>query len=252
MIVGKIFIFLLFFALAGGLHLVPRVAVSDGHSGAAEASLQALSQLRTRWEASVGQEASFFYADRIIALYFSQHLLARGLQYVDWLALHFPDLRGYERSAYWYDRAHQMVADGEQKGYYAAQARHYYQLVLADCPEDTDTKVREALTYLSSETPMQAIFLLREVLQKEPAHPRALYHLGLLSFETGQYKKAIHYLGLLVAVRPLHEEAALYLGRAHLMDGDRKRGGALLRRLKETSINQRLVQEAGYYLGVGV
>ena len=118
MIVGKVFVFLLFFVLAGGLYLAPKVERPDGHGRAAEVSLKTLSHLRERWEASMGQEASFFYADRIIALYFSQHLLARGLQYADWLALHFPNLRGYGRSAHWYDRAHRMVAGGEQKERY--------------------------------------------------------------------------------------------------------------------------------------
>ena len=95
---------------------------------------------------------------------------------------------------------------------------------------------------------MQTIRLLKEILQGESAHPRALYHLGLLSFKTGQYERAIHYLDRLVAVRPLHEEAVLYLGRAHLMDGSRKRGRTLLQRLKGVSGDQRLVQEAAHYL----
>lgn len=47
------------------------------------------------------------------------------------------------------------------------------------------------MTYVVSDTPMQAIIELRKVLAIEPKNEQAQFNLGLLAIQSGQFDKAI-------------------------------------------------------------
>jgi Flp pilus assembly protein TadD len=52
----------------------------------------------------------------------------------------------------------------------------------------------------------QGIFKLRDVLKKDPENVKALYHMGLLSIESGQFDKAIERFEKLILLRPENQE----------------------------------------------
>ena len=52
----------------------------------------------------------------------------------------------------------------------------------------------------------QGIFKLRDVLKKDPENIKALYHMGLLSIESGQFEKAIERFEKLILLRPENQE----------------------------------------------
>lgn len=52
----------------------------------------------------------------------------------------------------------------------------------------------------------QGIFKLRDVLKQDPDNVRALYHMGLLSIESGQFDKAIERFEKLILLRPENQE----------------------------------------------
>lgn len=82
-----------------------------------------------------------------------------------------------------------------------------------------DAKVEEALRLLQSgeAPPMQAIGMIREVLEEDPNHYAALLSMGLMSLQTGQYDKAVERFEKLLTIddenpRVLDAAADAYLG----------------------------------------
>lgn len=81
----------------------------------------------------------------------------------------------------------------------------------------TDPKVAAILAELNSGgPPMQTILKLRDLAGKEPENVEAQWHLGLFSWQTGQYDKAMERFRTVIALDPTdHPEAYAWLGRAY-------------------------------------
>ena len=88
------------------------------------------------------------------------------------------------------------------------------------------------MTYLSSKTPMQGITMLREVLAEDPKNELALFNLGMLSIQSGQYDKAIGRLEELVKINPAYTQAQLLLGIAWMNKGDNEKAKAQFQKVK--------------------
>lgn len=86
-----------------------------------------------------------------------------------------------------------------------------------DMPAIKDPKVAAIIAELNSGAPpMQTILKLRELAEKEPANVEAQYHLGLFSWQTGQYDKAMERFRTVIELDPTgHPDAFGYLGRAY-------------------------------------
>ena len=78
------------------------------------------------------------------------------------------------------------------------------------------------MTYLTSPNPMQGITMLREVLAKDPKNELALFNMGMLSIQSGQYDRAIERLQELVKVNPNHVQGHLLLGIAWMNKGEKE------------------------------
>jgi cytochrome c-type biogenesis protein CcmH/NrfG len=98
---------------------------------------------------------------------------------------------------------------------FAAKAQRYYQEVLAKNANRLDAKTHLALTYVSGPTPMQGIKLLRDVVAADPENQEALYQLGILSLQSGQYDKAVGRFVQILAKHPEDTKARFYLGLAY-------------------------------------
>jgi tetratricopeptide (TPR) repeat protein len=85
-----------------------------------------------------------------------------------------------------------------------------------------DERVEEAVALINEgkESPMTGITMLKEVLEKDPNHSGALYNLGMMSFQTGQYDKAVERFDVLLSNRPDWEEVKFARGRSLLFTGD--------------------------------
>ena len=68
-----------------------------------------------------------------------------------------------------------------------------------------------AMTYLTSSNPIQGITMLREVLVKDPKNELALFNMGMLSIQSGQYERAVERLEELVDINPSHIQGQLLL-----------------------------------------
>ena len=59
---------------------------------------------------------------------------------------------------------------------------------------------------------MQGITMLMEVLKVDPQNESALFNMGMLSIQSGQYDKAVERLDTLVKINPSHTQAQLVVG----------------------------------------
>ena len=80
---------------------------------------------------------------------------------------------------------------------------------------------------------MQGIAMLREVLEKDPKNELALFNMGMLSIQSGQYDRAIERLKELVAINPSHIQGQLLLGLAFMNSGDKESARAQFEKVKE-------------------
>ena len=68
---------------------------------------------------------------------------------------------------------------------------------------------------------MQGIMMLRQVLEEDPQNELALFHLGMLSIQSGQYQRATDHLTKLVTINPESVQGRLLLGVAYLKSGNK-------------------------------
>ena len=99
-----------------------------------------------------------------------------------------------------------------------------------DMPAIKDPKVAAIIAELNSGAPpMQTILKLREIAEKEPANVEAQYHLGLFSWQTGQYDKAMDRFRQVIALDGKgYPDAYAFLGQAYAsLDSNEKAIAAL-------------------------
>lgn len=78
------------------------------------------------------------------------------------------------------------------------------------------------MTYVASENPMQGIFMMREVLEQDPENRDAIYQMGILSMQTGQFDKAIGRFQDLTRLYPQDVEGLFYLALAQMQTNDKQ------------------------------
>tara|TARA_B100000214_G_C23966296_1_gene627877 strand:+ start:2286 stop:2744 length:459 start_codon:yes stop_codon:yes gene_type:complete len=80
--------------------------------------------------------------------------------------------------------------------------------------------VERALKLIEGNNPMEGVFMFREILQNEPKNTEALYYLGLLSNNTGQYSNAIERFNQLITIDSSDKRAYLQLGISNYQLGN--------------------------------
>jgi tetratricopeptide (TPR) repeat protein len=101
----------------------------------------------------------------------------------------------------------------------------YYEAFTYALESDKTVKMGEltnmAMTYTATQTPMQGIMMLRDVIAKEPDYEPALFSLGILSIRSNQFGKAVDRFKQILRNNPSNMKAALNLGYC-LAELDRK------------------------------
>lgn len=111
-----------------------------------------------------------------------------------------------------YYEAYGFAVDEAKAARLGAKTREIYQKALDQNPDLLAAKANMAMTYVSTQTPMAGITMLREVLQQEPTNELALFNLGLLSMRSGQYQRAIERFRQILVNSPDNRKAQFYLG----------------------------------------
>lgn len=143
-------------------------------------------------------------------------------KYAETVALLNPTEQNLLRAGDRYYDAFGFAADSKKSANLGAKTREWYQKALDRNPNLLNAKANLAMTYVSTETPMQGIMLLREVLANDPTNEVALFNLGLLSMRSNQYEKAIERFRQLLKVNPSNSKARFYLGVSLAQTGKNK------------------------------
>ena len=130
--------------------------------------------------------------------------------------------------------AYGFALDDKKSADLGQKTRDFYQKALDKNPNLLLAKANMAMTYVSTQTPMQGIMLLREVLKQDPTNEVALFNLGLLSMRSNQYDRAIERFRQILAVNPDSRKARFYLGVSLVEKGEKSEAKKVLAEVKAT------------------
>lgn len=191
-----------------------------------------LNILRNRFYKASTENEKYAYLDSLIAIYRPVNLLDSIAFYADALPNQFPNTRTLMTAGDAYYEVFSF-AMSEQKVKSAAQkAKTYYEKILADEPNNLEAKVKLGVTYTITATPMQGITMIRSVLDKDPDNQLALFNLGLLSMQSGQYDKAVGRFERLMQLNPKDANSCMLLAQSLINLGKQEEAIKKLETLK--------------------
>ncbi len=172
-------------------------------------------------------------AEKLIAAFRNVTRYDSAAHYADLLAVAQPSERNILRAGDAYFEAYTFAVDEQKTGRLGQKTRDFYQKVLVKNPNLLAAKANMAMTYVNTQTPMQGIMLLREVLQQEPTNELALFNLGLLSMRSNQYGRAIERFRQILINNPTSRKAQFYLGVSLAEAGQKDEAKRVLAQVKK-------------------
>ncbi|HEY0978925.1 MAG TPA: tetratricopeptide repeat protein [Flavobacteriales bacterium] len=117
-------------------------------------------------------------------------------------------------------------------------------------PVSKDPKVAAIIAELGAGAPpMQTILKLRELAEQDPTNVEAQYHLGLFSWQTGQYDKAMERFDRTIQLDPKgYPDAYAYLGQAYATLDSTDRAIQAIETYKTLVTDTALLREADAFL----
>ncbi len=173
-----------------------------------------LDRLRPQFAKAKTEREKALYFDSLSLVFRPANLLDSIAFYAESLTNLFPNVRTFLTTADAYYEVFSFAMSEQKSKQAAEKARLYYEKILAQEPENSDVKVKLGVAYTITASPMQGIKMIREVLEQEPDNQLALFNLGLLSMQSGQYDKAVGRFERLLAINPRDVNACLLLGQS--------------------------------------
>lgn len=172
-------------------------------------------------------------AEKLIAQFREVTRYDSAAHYAGLLTAAQPTERNLLRAGDQYFEAYTFAVDERKTAVLGQKTRDYYAQVLSKNPNLLAAKANMAMTYVNTETPMQGIRLLREVLEQEPTNELALFNLGLLSMRSNQYERAIDRFRQILVTNPTSRKAQFYLGVSLAEAGQKAEAKQVLARVKQ-------------------
>jgi tetratricopeptide (TPR) repeat protein len=168
------------------------------------------------------KEKKIKFADSLILNYRRLHQYDSAAKYAEAAAVLDASPIRIEKAGDAYNDAFAM-SDEESKTFYSEKARSFYNKALKESPGNLELKSKLAMTYIGGEETMQGVQLLREVIKTDPKNETAIYNLGILSMQSGQYNKAIDRFKDLIDINPANANAHFYLGMSFMKAGEKRK-----------------------------
>lgn len=175
--------------------------------------------------------------DEIISEFKAINRYDSAAVYAEYFAIEFPEDNNFQKAGEIYFEAFTFAFDSEKKERLALKARELFQRVLDNNPELLDLKTKIGLTYMSSESPMQGIMMIREVLEQDPDNELAISNMGFLAMQSGQYDKALARFQKLIELNPQDMQARFYLGVCYKELGENEKAREVLNLVKSQESN---------------
>jgi tetratricopeptide (TPR) repeat protein len=163
--------------------------------------------------------------------------------YAEKVAVIDPTANNWMQAGDAYYQAFNLSLRQENVALYAEKTRVCYQKVLEKNPRQLQAKTNLAMTYVQSDSPMQAIMMLREVITEEPSFEPALMNLGVLSMQSGQYDKAADRFKQVIRLNPNNLNAALGLGYSLIELKEKSQAKIIFEDLKKKVKEPTLMEE---------
>ena len=175
-------------------------------------ALDGVRSMLNQLESSPDNEKSAIFADSLATLYDQLGLLDSAASFRAQYAELVPETQSYLLAGEAYYKAFSFSANQQNVEIFGQKAREFFEKVMESQPDNLDVKAKIAMTYVSGSTPMQGIMILRSIIEEDPENEVALFNLGILSIQSGQYDKAIERLEKLTALDPENIQAQYFLG----------------------------------------
>lgn len=223
-------------------------AMSESHQASDPAIRTGIKRLRLIVDNGPLAENKVIFADSLASLYASAGQFDSAAVYREKLAsfIGTPESQVLAGDA-WY-QAYTFSMNAETRSKFALKAQEFYNAALKVQPSNADIKVKVALTYMETASPMQGVSLLREVLAENPKNEKALQNMGMLSIRSGQYAKAVEWLTKLTDAYPENIEGQVLLGAAYAGAGDKAKALAQYERTKTMTNDPAVQQQLDQYI----
>jgi tetratricopeptide (TPR) repeat protein len=215
-----------------------------------ENQIQKITTLRNNFNTVLDVEKRCNFADSLAETFISLSLLDSAAWYAEKLVLLNTELKAKATAADIYYNLYTLADEPTVANRFATKAQQYYKDILEKDPTNTAAKINMAMTYVTSENPMQAVLYLREILEKEPNNESAIFNLGILSLQSGQYDKALARFKKLIEINDRNWKAYLYCGVALAELGDIQAAEQYFTKVVDNSKDPNLVAQANEMMGI--
>ncbi|GAB3706275.1 hypothetical protein GCM10027592_39580 [Spirosoma flavus] len=216
-----------------------KAAPADASTGAAmhekplsAAQQKRLLELRAQFlSAPVAEKAAS--GTKLITFFREATRYDSAAHYAEMLATSQPTEQNLLRAGDLYFEAYTFAVDAQKTASLGQKTRDLYQQALTKNPNLLSAKANMAMTYVNTDTPMQGIMLLREVIKQDPTNELALFNLGLLSMRSNQYERAIERFRQILVTNPASRKAQFYLGISLAEAGQKAEARQVLEQVKK-------------------
>jgi outer membrane protein len=243
------------------IFLLPKVVVENeaqlntadstataGHTPVSETLSGQIRELRQKVVGMPQNEKNSIFADSLRSLYTQAGQFDSAAWFAEQSATFFKSTESFLKAGNSFYEAYTFAMEPEKQKAMAEKTREYLGKVLEADPKNLEVKTKIAMTYLSSEAPMQGILMLREVLEQDPKNEFALFNIGMLSIQSRQFDRAIERFKELIAVNPKHTQGQLLLGVAYLNKGDKENAKAQFEKVKQMDADPSVQATVDSYL----
>jgi tetratricopeptide (TPR) repeat protein len=221
---------------------------NDNHEDALNANQQKqIDQLRSKFLlASAGDKLPT--GQKLIDLFSSFQKFDSAAYYSEKIAAISPNEKTWLETANYYYQAFTFAIDDAKGLKMGEKSREFYKKALDKNPNLLLAKTNMAMTYVSTQTPMEGILLLREVVAESPDFEPALFNLGLLSMRSNQFSKAVERFKHIAKNNPTNTKAAFYLGVSLARLGRNDEAKEVLLKVKDMDKDAAIQAEVGAIL----
>ncbi len=219
-----------------------------GHSEIPANISESIKNIRLKYSPDESDQKNAIFADSLRSLYTQAGQFDSAAWYAGQAATFFNTTESSLKAGNAYYEAYTFAMEPEKQKQLALKTQEWFTKVLETEPKNLEVKSKMAMTYMSTKSPMQGISMLRDVLKEDPKNEFALFNLGMLSIQSGQYDKAVDYMDKLVAVNPNHVQGQLLLGVAYMNKGDKDKARQQFEKVKQLDKDPAVQATADSYL----
>ena len=114
--------------------------------------------------------------------------------------------------------------------------------------KNIEAKIDSAIQKVQGGSPMEGIFMLREVLEEEPDNVRAIVQMGMFSLQSGQYDKALSRFNKASELEPKNMDLMMYQGMAYAGLDSTEKAVEIFEKYKTLIDDQTAIKEVEQYI----